>query len=64
MQALFNAIQEACTKTTWSRGVELVRADAVTSEGTIGDGHVSAECGGWSSRWTRLQRVAQHEVNG
>jgi superfamily II DNA or RNA helicase len=38
MQALFNAIQEACTKTTWSRAVELVRADAVTSEGPVGEG--------------------------
>ncbi len=38
MQALFEAIQDACTRTVWSRGVELVRADAVSSEGRSGDG--------------------------
>ncbi len=32
MQALFAAIQEACTPGIWSRGVELVRAEAVTGD--------------------------------
>ncbi len=38
MQALFEAIQESCSRTIWSRGVELVRADAVASEGRSGEG--------------------------
>jgi len=38
MQALFEAIQDASTRATWSRGVELVRADAVSSEGRAGEG--------------------------
>lgn len=32
MQPLFNAVQSACSKAIWSRGVELVRADAVSGE--------------------------------
>jgi superfamily II DNA or RNA helicase len=32
MQTLFEAIQESCSSATWSRGVELVRADAVSGE--------------------------------
>jgi superfamily II DNA or RNA helicase len=32
VQALFEAVRKACSPATWSRGVELVRADAVTAE--------------------------------
>jgi superfamily II DNA or RNA helicase len=32
MQKLFSAVQSACSKAVWSRGVELVRADAVEGE--------------------------------
>ena len=32
MQALFEAIRRACNANAWSRGVELVRADAVTGD--------------------------------
>ena len=32
MQALFEAIRAACSPTIWSRGVELVRAEAVSLE--------------------------------
>ena len=33
IQELFQALRSACSSGTWSRGVELVRADAVTGEG-------------------------------
>src|SRR5688500_12374589 len=33
MQALFEAVREACSPTTWSRGAELSRAGAVLGEG-------------------------------
>ena len=33
VQALFDAIRESCSIAMWSRGVELVRADAIHSEG-------------------------------
>ncbi len=36
MQQLFNAVQSACSKATWSRGVELVRSDAVSGERSSG----------------------------
>ncbi|MAG29561.1 MAG: helicase [Deltaproteobacteria bacterium] len=32
MQSLFEAVQEACPRPTWSRGVQLARADAVSVE--------------------------------
>ncbi|MBW2423355.1 MAG: DEAD/DEAH box helicase [Deltaproteobacteria bacterium] len=32
MQSIFEAIQEACPRSLWSRGVELARADAVSIE--------------------------------
>ena len=38
MQAIFESIREACSKSVWSRGVELVREKAVTREGTSGEG--------------------------
>jgi len=37
MQELFDAVREACGAALWSRGVELVRADAVTPERDDGD---------------------------
>ena len=37
MQALFEAIREACSRATWSRAVELVRAGAVVGDGTDGE---------------------------
>jgi superfamily II DNA or RNA helicase len=33
LQALFQAVRQACFPATWSRGVELTRADAVVGEG-------------------------------
>ena len=32
MQALFEAVREACDATTWSRGVSLAREEAVVGE--------------------------------
>jgi len=32
MQSIFEAVQEACERPTWSRGVQLARADAVSVE--------------------------------
>jgi hypothetical protein len=37
IQELFEALRSACSSGTWSRGVELVRADAVTGEADEGD---------------------------
>jgi superfamily II DNA or RNA helicase len=37
MQELFEAVKEACSAQTWSRGVELVRADSVGGEPGQGD---------------------------
>ncbi|MGI5865664.1 MAG: SNF2-related protein, partial [Myxococcales bacterium] len=34
MQALFEAIRESCSRATWSRAVEMVRAGAVVGDGT------------------------------
>jgi hypothetical protein len=32
MQSIFEAVQEACERPIWSRGVQLARADAVSVE--------------------------------
>ena len=37
MQTLFEAVQEACPRAVWSRGVSLARADAVSVEERVGD---------------------------
>ena len=37
MQQLFDAVREACSRGTWSNGVELVRAGAVSGETARGD---------------------------
>jgi superfamily II DNA or RNA helicase len=37
MQSIFEAVQEACTRPTWSRGVQLARAGAVSIEDQRGD---------------------------
>ncbi len=37
MQALFDAVRQACTPHVWSRGVEFTRADAVLSERADGE---------------------------
>ena len=40
MEEFFRAVQSACPRSVWSRGVELARADAVTSESETSDEHV------------------------
>jgi superfamily II DNA or RNA helicase len=37
VQPLFTAVRRACNASTWSRGVELARAEAVSGEGAEGD---------------------------